>query len=335
MFRNRSVRALASLGITLSLTISALAGSVSAAPAPKPMPSVTAVPTQIAPDNAGAFDVSFENAGSSNYSQFFLDATTPDGLTYEGLVGGPTLIPPAGEGDPVPLSTSVCTSSGNLECAFGPLNAGYTIALRPLYDTEVDASGTYSVEFIFTSTGTPSDKKGRSHGDDFANTGKITINSDPNFDGGYFTDPTPVATNPSLSRRNQQNTTIPAFAAFNGGPLTAEEVPLSDFACPQQALDDGGSCFTQWSIINVDEATFYGTGFEVVIGLDSTLTSGQINAIKFVHVRDDGSVELIRELCDVTNGDPPTNMSCRYFTTSNGDTFAHIWFTQNGRLSGY
>jgi hypothetical protein len=335
MFRHRSLRALASLGLTLSLTITALAASVSAAPpGPKPAPSVTPVPTEIAPGNAGAFDVSFTNGGSSNYSQFFLDAATPEGLTYQGLVDGPTLIAP--DDSETDLPPESCNSSGDLECAFGPLNAGYTIYVRPLYDTEDTASGSYSVNFIFTSTGTPSDKKGRSHGDDFAKAGSITINGDDDFDGGYFTSPFEVATNPALSRRNQQSTTIPAFAAFNGGPLTAEEVALSTFECPSQVAADGGECFTLWSVIDVDEGTYYGDGFEIVIGLDSTLASGQVNAIKFVHVKDDGTVELITNLCDTTTpGVAPGNMPCRYFTSDGGDTLAHIWIQGNGRLSGY
>jgi hypothetical protein len=335
MSRNRSIRALASLGITLSLTLSALAASVSAAPAPKPTPVVKAVPAQIAPGNAGAFDVSFTNAGTSNYSQFFLDAATPTGLTYKGLVAGPTLTAPGGA--TTNLDPSVCVdNAGDLDCAFGPLNAGYKIYVRPLYDTADDASGTYSVNFIFTSTGTPSDKKGRSHGDDFAAAGLITINSSTNFDGGYFEDPTPIATNPSLTRRNPQSTSIPAFGAFNGGPLTAEEVALSTFDCPQKVADDGGTCFTQWSVIDVDEGTPYTGGFEVIIGLDNTLASGQVNAIKFVHVKDDGSVELIKATCDTTIlGVVPGNMPCRWFESSGGDTFAHIWLTGNGRLSGY
>lgn len=335
MFRNRSTRALASLGITLSLTITALAGSVSAAaPGPKPVPSVTAVPAEIAPGNAGAFDVSFTNAGTSNYSQFFLDAKTPTGLTFQGLVAGPTLISPTNVKTDLP-DTSCVDTAGDLDCAFGPLNAGYTIYVRPLYDTDDSASGTYAVPFIFTSTGTPSDKLGRSHGDDFGKTGLITINSDDDFDGGYFLGATEIATNPALSRRNQQSTSIPAFTAFNGGPLTAEEVALSTFTCPSQVADDGGACFTLWSIINVDEATPYGGGFEIVIGLDNSLASGQVNAIKFVHVKDDGSVELVKNLCNDTSGAAPTNMPCRYFTPDGGDTLAHIWLTGNGRLSGY
>jgi hypothetical protein len=337
MFRNRSTRALASLFVTLSLTITTLAGSASAAPpAPKPTPTVIPVPEEIAPGNAGAFDVSFKNEGSSNYSQFFLDALTPAGLTFQGLVDGPTLIspPPASIRTTLPASSCVSTL-GNLDCAFGPLNAGYTIYVRPLYDTADNASGTYPVTFIFTSTGTPSDGPGRSHGDDFKDTKSITINTDDDFDGGYFKTPTGVLTNPSLSRRNQQSTEIPSFALFNGGPLTAEEVPLLDFDCPSDVAADGGDCFTLWSVINVDEHTTYTGGFEIIIGLDNTLASGQVNAIKFVHVRDDESVELVKNLCNVTTGAAPTNMPCRYFTSSGGDTFAHIWLIGNGRLSGY
>jgi FlaG/FlaF family flagellin (archaellin) len=334
MFRHRSLRAIASLCLTLSLTITALAASVSAAPpGPKPAPSVTPVPSEVAPGNAGAFDVSFTNGGSSNYAQLFLDADTPDGLTFRGLVAGPTLISPTGDETNLPANS--CNSTGDLDCAFGALNAGYTIYVRPLYDTEDDASGSYPVEFIFTSTGTPSDGPGRSHGDDFKDTGSITINADDDFDGGYFAGGTDIGTNPSLTRRNQQSTTIPAFTAFNGGPLTAGEVPLSDFDCPAQVAADGGDCFTQWSVIDVDEATEYTGGFEIIIGLDSTLTSGQVNAIKFVHVKDDGSVELIKDLCNVTTGAAPTNMPCRYFTSDGGDTLVHIWITGNGRLGGY
>jgi hypothetical protein len=112
-------------------------------------------------------------------------------------------------------------------------------------------------------------------------------------------------------------------------------VALSTFACPAQVAADGGTCFTLWSIIDVDEATEYTGGFEIIIGLDSTLTSGQVNAIKFVHVKDDGSVELIKDLCNVTTGAAPTNMPCRYFTSDGGDTLVHIWITGNGRLGGY
>ncbi|HTI29521.1 MAG TPA: hypothetical protein VL687_04085 [Methylomirabilota bacterium] len=328
------------MGLIVSLALTVMAGpaSVLAAPKPKPVPVVTATPGQVAPGNAVRFDVSFKNTTASNFSQFFLDADTPDAADLgtadaaelNGVLTGPTITPSNG-------ASPTCgeNSLGDLECTFGALNAGSTVSLAVWYQVPADFTGTFSVTFIFTTTGTPSDPHDRSHGDDFAGVGSAVVSND-NFDGGYFLNPAPIQTDPALSRRNQQNTTIPAFAAFNGGPLTAQEVNISNLLpCPQEVADDGGSCFGQWSIINVDGATEYTGGFEVIIGLDNSLTPGQINAIKFVHVLDDGSVELIKTTCDKTDGTVPGNMDCRYFTSSQGDAYAHIWLTQNGRLSGY
>jgi hypothetical protein len=341
MFWHRSIRALASLGVILSLALTAMAGpaSVLAAPKDRPVPTVVATPGQVAPGNAVRFDVSLTNSTPSNYSQFFLDGvasldpSASEDADYLGTLEGPTIAPAGG----VPAPAGQCTQgdSVNLECSFGALPSGATVALAVWYATPEDFSGTFSVNFIFTSTGTPSDPKGRSHGDDFATVGSAVVSSN-NFDGGYFLTPVTIQTNQTLSRQNPQSTKIPSVGAFDGGPLTAQEVNFSnELPCPQAVLDDDGSCFGQWSIINVDGGTLYPGGFEVIVGLDNSITPGQTNAIKFVHVKDDGTVELISQTCNDTSGAAPTNLPCRYFTSSMGDSYAHIWLLLNGRLGGY
>jgi hypothetical protein len=349
MIRNKSTRVLATLGVTVSLALTAIAGPalVSAAPAPKPTPTVTAIPAQVdppnatiaqvAPDRAGAFDLSFTNSTPSNYSQFFLNAVTnpppSTGLDYAGVLGVPT-ITPAG-GDPIELPTACSgTNEPNLSCTFGALNSGSTVSLRVLYDTLPEATGLHAINFVFSSTGVPSDPKGRSHGDDFAKTGTISINSDnTKFDGGYFQAPAGVATNPAVTRQNPQSTAVPAFNAFTSGPLTVQEVPGNTYACPDEVIALGGTCRGEWSIINVNGGEPFAGGFEIQIRLDGSVTGGNIQSLKFAHVLDDLTVKLITATCSDLTPDPSEmDPGCKIIESlGGGDALVHLFVLENGR----
>lgn len=322
MFRNRSTRVIASLGISLTLALTALAGpAVILAARASAEQWAIAVPPSVTPGADVAFDVHFKNTStSSNISQLYLNAETPADWW---LVGVEFTSQP-----------SCDTSSGDLHCSFGAVNAGASVDLRVVYTTDEDDSGKVTVPFGFTTTGaTPggADSGKHSHGDDFPAPGEVSFSTSQDFAGYYITDGTGLVTvsdSTALhSRRNPQYTQV--FAPEDAIGVTVGEG--GTFTCPAET---GGTCFGQWSVIYVNDGYDYGDDsvmFKVVLGY-----TGNIGNANFVHVLDDGTVELIDDEC---SSDPPpvseADPGCFIIDSVNGASIVTLWLTQNGRLSGY
>lgn len=313
MFRNRSSRALASVGLTVSLALTAMAGPAATfGRQPTADNIATAVPGAVTPGVDVAFDVHFKNTSKSNLAQFFLDAITPDGATLVGVESS---------------SRAGCDDSGpDLHCIFGALNSLAEINLRIVYTTPA-APGTFTVPFNFSTTGVAPDGGQNSHGDDYPTPGIATLSADKNFAGAYTSSSNQIVVDSEVlhKQRNPQSTKVYAPAGAIG--VTVGEVAGNQFDCPTTA----GSCFGQWSLISVGGGAQYLNGFKVVLGY-----KGGIGNAHFVHVLDSGTVQLITAQCsDDTPSPSEMNPGCFLISSANGDSFVTLWIVQNGRLSGY
>lgn len=314
MFRNRSTRAFASLLLTTSLALTAMAGPAMILGAqPSADHTATAVPGAVTPGANVAFDVHFKNTGPSNLAQFFLNAATPAGATLVGVESS---------------SRPGCdTSSGDLQCTFGAVNSGAEVDLRVVYTTP-STKGTFTVPFKFSTTGVAPDKGKNSHGDDYPTPGSATLDDSNDFAGAYVSATGQIISdNQDLHRtRNPQFTKVTAPGGAIG--VTVGEAAGGAFACPPSA----GTCFGQWSLISVNDSFNYGTlgqAFSVQLGY-----KGNIGNANFVHVHDDGSIDLITNTCP-SSPPPFASVPCKIITTSGGDSFVTLWVKQNGRASGY
>jgi hypothetical protein len=189
-----------------------------------------------------------------------------------------------------------------------------------------------TVAFNFNTTGVTkgkADKGGNSHGDSYAALpGSVSLLGGGDFAGLYIRDgdsSLQVFDNQALhNTRNPQSTLVNA-------PEDAIGVAVGEatFTCPASI----GTCFGQWSVISVNGGYDYGAdgeAFSVVIGY-----KGNIGNANFVHTDDDGNIiETITTTC---SSDPPpfSEIPCKIITTSGGNSYATLWLTQNGRVSGY
>ena len=270
-----------------------------------------------------AFDVRFKNTStSSNIAQLYLTAKTPANWTLLGVESS--------------SQPSTCnTSSLDLACSLGAVNAGASLTVRVVYTTDDNDHGSITVPFAFNTTGatpTGADTGKHSHGDAFPAPGEVSFSTSPDFSGYYIADGTSLAPVSDITalhvRRNPQYTQV-------NPPEDAIGVTVGEggtFNCPAET---GGTCFGQWSTIYVNGGYDYGDDgvmFKVVLGY-----KGNIGNAKFVHVLDDGTVELIDQEC---SSDPPPfseadDKGCFIIDNVNGDSIVTLWITENGRLSGY
>jgi hypothetical protein len=337
MFRNRSARIHASLLISLSLAVTALAGpgAILAAPA-STQQSATAIPPMVTPGADVAFDVRFKNTStSSNIAQLYLTAKTPANWILLGL-----------ESSTQPASCD--TSSADLACSLGAVNAGASLKVRVVYTTDANDHGSITVPFAFNTTGatpTGADTGKHSHGDTFSAPGVVYFSTSQDFSGYYITNGTslePVSDITALHiRRNPQYTQV-------NPPEDAIGVTVGEggtFTCPAAT---GGTCFGQWSSIYVNDGAPYLNGFSVVLGY-----KGNIGNASFVHLFDtydpidplhDHDYELIEynstdpnDPTDICSSASPSasEIPCMIQSSLNGDSFVTLWLNQNGRLSGY
>jgi len=321
MFRNRSTRALASLGLSISLALTAMAGPgmIFGAQAAA-VHTATALPAAVSPGANVAFDLSFKLADSetSTLSQLFLSAKTPQGATLLGL-------------EPGSPSQGACTIGADLSCAFGAVPPGVEVTLRVVYKTPGTGSS-MTVPFNFDTTGVTSgpkaDKGKNSHGDSYATPGVVDLTGGGDFSGLYIRDGSGIVS--VFDNQTLHSTRNPQWTQVNA-PEDAIGVSVGEatFACPASI----GTCFGQWSVISVNGGAPYLDGFSVVIGY-----KGNIGNASFVHTDDLGNIiETIVYPGDVCSDSSPipSELPCMILSSSGGNSFATLWLTGNGRLSGY
>jgi hypothetical protein len=334
MFRHRSARALASLGLILSLALTAMAGPAVILGA-RASAVVTAfpLPETVSPGANVAFDVSFKLAEgeTSTLSQLYLSAETPDGAKLLGL-------------EPGSPSQGTCpiVTDALLSCTFGAVSPGVEVTLRPVYETP-SSGDSMTVAFNFNTTGVTkgkADKGGNSHGDSYAALpGSVSLLGGGDFAGLYIRDgdtSLQVSDNQSLhNTRNPQSTLVNAPSGAIGVSVGEEAISPSTVLCPPEV----GTCFGQWSVISVNDGAPYPDGFSVVVGY-----KGNIGNANFVHLFDDydaltnpDAYELIlnpEDTCSDSSPEP-TELPCMILSSSGGNSYATLWFTENGRTGGY
>ena len=330
MIRTRSARTLATLAVTVSLALTAIAGPVLGAQAAVVFTS-TAVMDAVSPEGYIAYDVSFDLAPgeTSNLSQLFMNAKTPTGWDLIGIEAGSESRP------------GTCNTTGaDLTCTFGAMApADPAITLRVVYKVGT-SQGDFAVEFKVNTTGVSADKKKNSHGDDYLASDPITVTtSGGNYAGSYVQTLDPVADNQSVNRNNPQATKVTP-PEVNIPVSVGEDNDIS--AC--QAVH-GNSCFGQASIINVNDGEFYGDpgedGIKVLISYNANKPG-----IQFIHFFDtpkldgDGNPTILFEEigndCTFDQGETtPNNMPCKSVVTANGKTFATVYLLENGKTFGH
>jgi len=322
MFRNRSTRTLASLGLTIIFVLTAMAGPAAifgrraqaintATAVPPPVPPATL--SAVTPGADVAFDVYFKNTSSSNLAQFFLNAITPDTDDGAALVGVESTNRPG-----------TCDDSGpDLHCTFGAVNAGAEIILRVVYTTP-DTAQTWTVPFNFSTTGVAPDGGKNSHGDDYLTPGVVKLDASLNFGGAYTSAGGQIVTDNTILSKRQNPQYTQVIAPEGGIGITVGE---ASFTCP----DSIGTCFGQWSVIAVNGGADYSPeGFSVVLGY-----YGNIGNAKFVHITDLGEVVELDECSANPAPFEERDPGCYFVDASGSNTLVTIWLIENGRLSGY
>jgi len=180
-------------------------GTASASIAPFRFINVQVLPSTVSPGADAGYKFTIQNNGTSNIAQLFLTAPS--------------------NGVPAYFSNSrgtVCQLSPSLKCSFGALNAGDTIDVTVAYDTTGFASP-FTATFLLDTTGGASTDPHKSHGDSVRLDVSTTLNSDPNFAGGFQLTGSQVGTTGTLSKRNDQTSSVNPKVGSTLVPVTIED----------------------------------------------------------------------------------------------------------------
>ncbi len=321
MIRNRSTRVLATLGVSISLALTALAGPVTVLAAQAEADfTATPVLSTVSPSIAGGqasyigYVLSFALAEgeTSNLPQLFLRATTPDGWDLW------TVDNPSRPG---------CDATGDhLFCSFGALDADDgAITLTVVYKVGT-STGDVTVPFEFNTTGVANDKPGKSHGDAYTPevAPLVTVENNANFGASYpqaVGDVISDATN--LGRNNPQYTKV-----HSPGEDIVVTVGENNGLTECQALF-GSACFGQASEIHVGSGAVF-TQFLVELGVNANKPNSQ-----WVHFFDPGVTVngLAYEELGSCSAIPVA--PCASVMTSGGKTFVSVYITRNGKIFGH
>jgi hypothetical protein len=280
---------------------------------------INRLPTAVAAGNSAGYAVVVKNNGPSNINALTLTVTpasTPDatpayfsGLTWS--AGGATS----------------CTSTGKLVCNLGTVNAGVSISFTVAYAVPSSQTGSFDVAFALRAgTGDTGSDGGTSRGDSFTKSASTGIASNQNFDGGFVVGDGSYTDNQTLGRNNKQATSLETTASLI--PVTIEDgittgVPCTGVICSK--------LIGEWSRMNVNNGTTFGTPFKVTLMVWSGAVPGgtKTTDIKFVHVLDDGTTQVISTACNSTTG-TPTNAECLTVTQVGKDFKIVVWLFKNG-----
>jgi hypothetical protein len=313
MIRTRSARTLATLLVTVSMALAALAGPVTvlaATPSWEDL-GIVALPTEVTPGATAAYALKIKNKGPSNISQLFL--ITADGSPT------PTFASP---------SQGSCTLASPMVCTLGSLRKNGVATVVIAFNTPDDGSTEFSVDFEWNTTGLGSGDNDQSHGDAIDKTGTTALNPDAtNFAGRFLLAPGFVENSQSLTSTNPQTVRLDIPQA--NIPATVEDGPgVTPGPCPT-----GETC-AGWAELHVNQGLPF--NFTAFMQLDSSLGLPNANNIEFGHISDlNQSSEINR--CQFRRNNPtPTNIPC--FTATNiggGDVAATFYLDENGKIFGH
>ncbi len=319
--QHRIPRIVGALGLAISLTIGTLAGSAVAAPAPLGLSGQDLSPAFVSNGGLAAFTVSATNNGPSNISQLYL--TGPADAPVYGVQAYATV-----SGANVPLS-GVCTTSGQLLCTFGAVNALDSVTVTVA--VTAPSSGTsWMADFEWSTTGYVTAQKGHnnSHGDAFPFTFLVTLSSDKDHAGTYVWDANQTQIQDSaIDRRNPQSTKVNVNVTKI--PLSVEDG--SSIACVGYDVTCPTTLFGETSVVNVDNDHFQDNLFVIVIQIYHGPNANQVNGVYHSWTAGGNHDESIG-LCTTST---PTSPCVQPQNIGGGNLQLTIYTYHNGNYRGY
>lgn len=298
---SRRLRHAVSVAVSALLALMVLGPGVTSAATPGWTMNVTTLPSTVSPGAAAGYRVVITNAGKSNIAKLALTDSRTEA--------------------PVSVTTSAgsCNSAGQLLCNLGALRSGASVTVTVAYLTS--GASPFSITFEANTSGVSFSDGGTSHGDALRQTATTTLNSNPNFKGGFTLDTSAIATDQSLSGTNIQSTKIIP-------PTTGIGVSISDgpantgTACSQVPQTPIG----EWSSLDVAQGTTFGAPFPVTLHiLTSSLPHGfTLASVKACHDLGGGVTETITAHCPT--GTPTAQ--CVSANLNHG-TLAHCFYDED------
>jgi hypothetical protein len=274
--------------------------------------AVENLPSLAAAGSEVGFQVTISNGGPSNISKLYLATDT-------------TVAP-----DYVTTTQGACTTPGTpLSCSFGALRKGARVTVVAAFPTSADATEFAAGFFASTSGATGSDQGHSSHGDTLRdpNEAATELTDSPDFAGGFSLDRAAVGTDPYLSSRNLQSTTV--VPPKGGVVATAQDGLGSDaFTCTGCT----GTLFGEWSSVNVDNGAAQTGLIKVTLTVrkDQIPYGTKLRDIVLVHVKDDGTTEILGQRCCAA----PTAGCITVTQLRSGDVQITGYVTENGGFKG-
>jgi hypothetical protein len=205
-----------------------------------------AQPTAVSPRAYVEFNIWARNDDTSTVSQFFLTETylrTIYSASWSSSTG----------------KTGSCAPTTPLNCSFGQLKPGQSIDAVIVLQTP--AIGTsMPVNFVWSTVGL-------GHGDSFPITDSVAINGSPDFAGRFLvTSDSLTVGNAAVGPGNSRSTAATVNAS--GIPVTVQDGPGTPPDAQECITTDTIDCtdlFGEWSSVNVDNNTVFGSYFIVTI----------------------------------------------------------------------
>ena len=327
MISKRSPRALLGLWFTVALVLGAMAGpALTTAAVPGVYLTVVPSPPEATQGSLVGFTITVDNRGNSTSSQSSVDATIPNATTYAGVY---------------PSSTSCSTgTAGHVICSLGGIAGHSSVTFALAFRTDAATPSPVSTTVTGQTTGTPGDRGGNSHGDNFIGSGlsfsiALVPGSNGDFSGAFVTGDLTVQDNQTVGSSNLQATKVKA-------PGIGIGVSVKDGAVP-----DLGNCtlgpsvcdllFGQNSAIFVGGNTTFPTAFPVTVTLSKFEIPGGINEtnIAIYHTWTDATgfhEETISARCTYDGLGNPTNPQCLTATKSSTGITVVVWLFHNGNF---
>jgi hypothetical protein len=321
-------------GVTVAAVLTfviASAGPAAAKPPGWGFTNVTAVPGSVSPGKAVAFNVTIKNDGRSNISSVL--------MATDLAASNPLAVPLAvwdvqWTGQPAPLVMEPCGTgpfTSALSCDFGSLVSGASVSLKIAFTTPSTGSS-WAFNFVLTGNGnTPSDTGGTSHGDTKKGPASVTLNSSPDFAGGFVVDSDSFGTLVSLTKQNPQAATLSTSQDLQ--PTTLQEGNTYSGAGD---LCSTVNCIGQWATItapNPDGDLISGSLLIFGKGIPGSVGPEDILLYHLDGSGDDGIIgDQADERC--ASATDAASAPC-IFVTEVGQNFRiDFWLLHNGTLRG-
>jgi len=319
---HRIPRLVGSLGLALTLTTGMFAGSALAAAAPLTPTGTNLSPAFVSNGGLAAFSVTATNDGPSNISQLYL--TGPSDAPVYGVEASASIA-----GVETPLS-GVCTTSGQLLCSFGAVNALDSVTVKVALTTPSSGSS-WTADFEWSTTGYVTDQKGKnkSHGDAFPYTFDVNLSNDKDKAGSYVWDSSQsVVQNSSINRNNPQSTKV--NVNVTKVPVSVEDG--STISCVGYDVTCPASLFGQTSQVNVDNDHYQSSLFVIVIQVYHGPNANQVNGV--YHSWNDGTGNHDENIPLCTSS-TPTTPCVQPENVMGGNLQLTIYTWHNGNYRGW